>query len=124
MKVKHDNNEQSSEPLTVLNKWKTDFSNLLNNKDTQNFDNIFLYQALHEKIALENNMSNENLTLNSELEYWEIERVVNKLNNKKATGIDNIPNEVLKNKNLVTLLWKYFSHCFNTGSHRSGQKVL
>ncbi len=46
---------------------------------------------------------------------YEISRVVNGLKNRKATGIDKIPNEVLKNDTIKECLQQFFQYYFDTG---------
>ena len=45
----------------------------------------------------------------------EVRRVINRAKNKKAFGIDGIPNEVLKNETMVALLTKLFQFSFENG---------
>ena len=40
---------------------------------------------------------------------------IDRLKNRKAVGIDSIPNEVLKNDHVKTVLYKFFQGCFDTG---------
>jgi len=75
---------------------------------------------LHNKLVkdqLENEMNNNdfdsNLTLNKNISYDEIEKQIFKLKNKKAAGIDGIPNEILKHKDVMLVLYKLFDFCFN-----------
>ncbi len=42
----------------------------------------------------------------------EIQIFVSKLKNQKATGIDRIPNEVLKQEDIMGILYKLFSKFF------------
>ncbi len=63
-------------------------------------------------------MSNENYVhntaLNEPISYDEIEKVVLKLKAKKACGIDKIPNEVIKCKEIRLTLFSLFNACFRT----------
>ena len=88
---------------------------LYNDRLTQEFDNNFLEQAIEQKNFMEQNMTNVNEILNRPIEYGEVEKVVLKLKKKKATGIDNIPNEILMNENVICVLWKYITACFESG---------
>ena len=51
--------------------------------------------------------------------YDEVEKVIKKLQKKKSVGWDNIPNEMIKNKSLTTLLLNFFQKCFDRGLVRS-----
>ena len=45
-----------------------------------------------------------NMYLNDELSYDEVEKAVRTLQNGKSPGLDNIPNEILKNKEVIMCL--------------------
>ena len=62
----------------------------------------------------------ENIYLNKAISYDEIERVVKNLKLRKAVGIDKIPNEILKYKNIMIFMYRIFSYCFNHCVHKSG----
>lgn len=116
MKVEIDG-DIHSDTNTVLNKWKQDFSNLLNCPDsTNNFDNEFYSNILNHKNQLEDEMNNENYIcnefINEPIRIDEVYNVVTKLKNKKSVGIDQIPNEVLKNGNMLSSLHKLLYICF------------
>ena len=89
---------------TVLDKWKCDFQSLLNNPDDNVHNTVeyngFTHNILHQKSVREEEMEHndyeENPELNRPLSFDEIEKMVMKLKNDKAAGIDSIPNEVLK----------------------------
>ena len=59
-----------------------------------------------------NTENDSNIFLNDRISYDEVEKVISKLKNDKACGIDNISNEVLKNKDINMCLWSLFSKCF------------
>ena len=54
-----------------------------------------------------------NSDLNTDIQYLEVDKVVQNLKNNKATGIDSIPNEILKNNNVIHALTRYFNLCFS-----------
>ena len=56
-----------------------------------------------------------NIYLNDQLSYAEVEKAVRKLQNGKSPGLDNIPNEILKNKEVIMCLWYLYRKCFLTG---------
>ena len=53
--------------------------------------------------------------LNQNIHIDEIQKVVLHLKEKKAPGIDEIYNEVLKNEPIIKLLQVLFQFCFDTG---------
>jgi hypothetical protein len=74
---------------------------------------------LQRKITREAEMDREdyieNPELNKSISFDEVERMVNKLKRNKSCGIDSIPNEVLKNHDVMALLYYMFDKCFNYG---------
>ncbi len=56
-----------------------------------------------------------NNILNSPLEMEEVRKIVDKAKSRKAAGIDNIPNEVLKNQPVIKCLHALFQMCFDHG---------
>ena len=63
---------------------------------------MFYVQCEQNKMELEDNMSptEHDDVLNTDITQAEVESIISKLKNKKASGIDSIPNEVLKYSNL------------------------
>ena len=106
---------------TVLNTWRDEFSGLYNRPVDQNvdFDNEFYADAMNYKNRCEYNMSQpdyiSNDFLNGNISLEEVEKVLNRLKNNKACGFDCIPNEVLKNKDVKTVLHKLFDLYFKYG---------
>jgi len=88
--------------LTVLNRWKTDFCNLFNSDNTNKCDFMDTRDLVDD--SLDQNIS--------------ILKVVKAVQNAKlgkASGVDCIPAEVLKNDSSVLLLHSLFNVCFLTG---------
>ena len=109
LKVKIGDRE-STELQEVKQKWHDDFNGLLNPKPgNENFDDEFLQSIVEEKLCLEHlNSENENEELNKEITTQELKNVIDNLKLKKACGIDSIPYEILKHKNMH----RYLLHCF------------
>ena len=110
----------TSDPDIVCEKWSTDFSSLYNQRDTEaQFDNQFYDEILKHKRLLEENMLDplyeENTSLNHTINRNEVEHAVFRAKNGKASGIDKIPYEVLKNQSIVDTLHSLFNLCFDTG---------
>ncbi len=102
----------------VLNKWKNDYSALFNvNNDV--YDDQFKTEVLDTKSHLERGMLDPlytpNITLNRPIEIDEVRKAVGQAKNGKAMGMDNVPNEVLKNENVIKALHAFFQLCFDSG---------
>ena len=61
--------------------------------------------------------------LNAPIELYEIENVVSKLKIKKAVGIDKIPNEILKNPNMLKHRHKLLQEVLDKGIVPSQWKI-
>ncbi len=64
---------------------------------------------------MENPLYEENPELNGPISFDEIEKIINKLKINKSSGIGQIPNEVLKNHDVILLLHNLFTKCFEFG---------
>ena len=97
----------------VLHTWCHDFSELYNESSTDNGNDS---DIVHDINRLENEMMSEyfenNEYLNRDISYDEVERVVNRLKANKAPGVDKLPNEVLKNNDMILVLWNLINKCF------------
>ena len=108
------------DPNEVTEAWGNAFSNLLNQtQNDEEYDQVFFDSIINEKVRLENEMNGRdyqcNAMLNDYISFDEIEAVSLKLKNKKSTGIDLIPNEVIKCKSVQIVLYKLFKTCFEKG---------
>ncbi len=101
---------------TVLKTWENEYKNLLNSNDGI-FDDDFLADIQSTKAHLEQNMQDplytQNTDLNKTIDLDEVRKVVNKSKLGKACGTDELPNEVLKNENMVKCLHALFQMCFD-----------
>ena len=101
----------------MLEKWKTDYSNLLNSESTENFDQEHyktVLRQLHKHPVINNRQINVD-SLNTDITYQEIYDSVYSAKLRKAAGFDGIPSEVLRYDICVELLYKIISHCFKNG---------
>ena len=57
----------------------------------------------------------ENSNLNSNFSIFEVHHAVMKCKNGKSAGVDQIPYEVLKNDQVISLLTALFQLCFDSG---------
>ena len=98
----------------VFEKWKNDFSMLYNTEPLPgSFDDDFYNWARTEKLKLEQ-ASAQNQHLNRDISEAEVRKALNKAKAGKAVGIDNIPNEVMKNSSTILLLKTLFSSIFKS----------
>ena len=90
---------------------------LYNNPNDVRFHKNFYDKVLEQKSVLENSSYSRyeipNDPLNKDLTLDELENVKAKLKTKKSVGWDKIPNEVIKNKSITSLLLKFFQKCFD-----------
>ena len=112
------NGNITSDVDTVLQTWKNDFASLYNKPDSTKVNESY-QNLLQLKTELENNMEQDdfipNSFINEDISEYELDRIVSKLKNKKAMGIDGIPNEIMKCSDVRRLLIVYFNKCFNLG---------
>ncbi|CAC5409626.1 unnamed protein product [Mytilus coruscus] len=100
-----DNGIVQTDKAAVLDRWKNDFKTLFSSDNTAklptNIDNVNTERDVSE--------------LNAPITRDEVLQAVISAKNRKATGIDDIPTEVLKNEVSVDLLYEIISGCFHMG---------
>ena len=96
-----------------MNKWQEDFSNLYSIPDNVEYDDVFKQQKVYEKSFLEKDSHIINDFSNKPISFQDVEQIINSLKLNKACGFDGIPNEVVKNKDVVLFLWKLFNILFH-----------
>jgi hypothetical protein len=57
-----------------------------------------------------------NMLLNFPISFQEVQYMVKRLKRNKATGIDNIPYEMLMNNDVIKVLFNMYSKCFSNGT--------
>ncbi len=119
MKVYDVNGNITADIAKVLNGWKLGFEGLLNRSGEVVFENDFhKKKCINDKVNIERDMENEYFISNPQLNFLismdEIKSFVDKLQVNKATGIDNIPNFVLKNPDVMHILHPLFSKLFES----------
>ena len=116
--VYDDNGQVQHNKDSVLNKWKTDFSNLLND-NAGIYDDRFKAEVLSNKSHMERGMLDplyvSDIDLNRPIEIDEVRKAVGRTKNGKAMGTDSIPNEVLQNDSVIRALHAFFQLCFDSG---------
>lgn len=100
----------------VMDKWKTDYEKLYNGGDNTNeFDSQQNMFPEINYVIRTNNHDLDMTILNEPISVQEIELVITRAKVRKASGIDDIPREVLKNATCVNLLHTICSYCFEHG---------
>jgi hypothetical protein len=110
--------ELTSDPNVVREKWSSEFKNLLNQQHDESFDSDFKLDIVNQKHHMERNMLDPlydaNSELNAQIDIAEIDKVVQKAKNGKSPGVDELPYNVLKSKNVIKALHKMFLLYFDT----------
>ena len=106
------NGKRHSNSNIVLEKWASDFEQLLNEKKDHSNENEQYQEIVRELKQKEQNSIGNNGFLNHEISLDEVRYHVYRCKNNKSPGIDNIPYEVLKCDEVILLLFKLFGFCF------------
>ena len=107
MEVVLEDGSISTKHLDILNKWKNDFSSLLNGGITDADSNIVLQPtSVNEQT---------DPCFNEHISFFEVKKAIFNAKKGKACGFDNIPSEVLQNDMSVSFLHILFNICFDTG---------
>ncbi len=96
----------------VLKKWKSDFEKLYSQVpgDTE-FDDVF-YRQLRDDTGFVNNVPTKD-GLNHDISASEVKKSVSQAKNNKSVGLDNLPNEILKNDTSINILTLLFNKIFD-----------
>ena len=106
-----------TDPELVLNKWKEAFESLYNIDSGTNNEDFLSGKMERLNELMKANMEqfpDDTIHLNRPLELSEIKKAIDKSKLKKAVGVDRISNELLKNTEVINLLYKLLSSCFLT----------
>ena len=117
MEVVDSDGNLSSNTETVISRWKNDFEQLFAESTNPNYDDRHLEnikRAMDENIipSVDTDIS----MLNQPITRTEVERSIYRAKLKRATGLDGIPAEVLRNPVCIDLLYKIISFCFENGT--------
>jgi hypothetical protein len=124
MEVILDDGTKTSDREEVLNKWKCDYENLYKITENNTYDERFLqrakdhlaqYDAEIKTIDTERTNYNDSNILNSPITHDEVTKSIFRAKLCKASGIDEIPAEVLKNQGVIDYLTGLFQQCFKSG---------
>ena len=104
-----------TERKLVLDRWRSDYSKLFSHStEDEGFDDEFLNFCRIEMRNLEH-ICESFPHLSDDISENEVNKCVSKAKNKKAVGIDNLPNEIFKNKKSNRLLKDLFNKMFGCG---------
>ena len=95
----------------VLHKWQNDFSSLFSNTG-EDTDCSLGNPSSH---ATNNASYQQQMSYNQHISIFEVKKAIYAAKRGKASGIDNIPMEVLKNDTAVSFLDVLFNVCFENG---------
>ena len=96
----------SSDTAVILEVWRKNFHDLFNPKAESSNDYLRTDQSVND--------THDN-QLNAVINRDEIKTALCRLHDKKAEGIDEIPAEILKSQNLISVLEALFNQCFILG---------
>ncbi len=96
----------------MLNRWRSNYSNLLNSAAQLNAGHSDSNVADHEQCQ-QHGLIDTGITL--PITHREVQLALNRDKNGEAYGCDGIPVEVLRNDTAVNFLLKHFQKCFDAG---------
>ena len=95
----------------ILEKWRYDFKKIFNERNSEDYDQVFYDEICDitnqlESIAINNDglLWEPTRQLNQPITLREIQEVISRLKPGKATGCDNLPNEILHQPQLLNFL--------------------
>jgi hypothetical protein len=103
MEVKINDGSICNDKKVVLDKWKNDFSNMLNKNYSNNIDINSNSESIHHEY------------LDSEITTNEVYNVLKCSKNRKSPGVDDIQVELYKNPSALNALTCIFNICYNSG---------
>ena len=103
----------STEKATVLRIWKQKFEELYSNNEISPASEVFKNDLLNNPRNLV--LPRSSYEINKPLTYKEVQEAIRHSKNKKACGIDNITNELLKCDESIEIMFLLFTKCFNSG---------
>ena len=106
MEVVSEGGQIENDTDAVLERWKSDFSALYNRPRSQSLDN---------NIDLNQRQNYVETGINEYISIFEVKKAVNEAKRNKASGLDGIPVDVLKNDSAISFLHILFNVCFEKG---------
>lgn len=101
----------------VMAHWTREFRSLYGDAPVGEFDEDFYLFRVSDLTKMEEDTSavNTALEINGDITLQEVTRAVKSLKDRKAAGMDKIPNEALKNDTCVMVMTRLFQTCFENG---------
>ena len=110
--VNTDDGSISMDPKLILGKWKQDFEQMYNLQATCNNEiDLQMFDNFNHDYAYSADASD----FCCPITLGEVHKAVFRLKSNNASGVDEIPGEVLKNTKVVAFLHSLFNICFETG---------
>ena len=107
MEILLDDGSLTNDADAVMDKWKTSFCDLLNPNHISNENEQTILSA--------NTDCNDDLAFNRLFTEEEVIKAVKEMKLNKASGIDEIPADIWKNKRLTKAICLLFNKCFDIG---------
>ena len=103
----------NTDPKSVLQKWKHDFEKMYNMQASCSNDQD---SNLHGLGNIHENQSHSDASdFCGPITLGEVRQAVLRLKANKASGVDEVPGEVLKNAKVIAFLHQFFNICFESG---------
>ena len=117
MEVKLEDGSISCDRDIVMCRWETTFSNLLNPSPPDGDLISPKVAEVTEYLAQDSGVDTPDRApeLNATISLFEVAQAVGTAHLGKATGVDNIPSEVVRNPTMVSTLHDIFNYCFKNG---------
>ena len=106
MEVLDENDQVKSQTSEILNEWRTDYEQIFNDNNCEAYDEEHLEEIADLVQNPDNNMFQKAdcTSLNSPITLEEVRSSVYHATLRKATGLDNIPSDILRNEHCIELL--------------------
>lgn len=103
----------------VLQKWQLEFETLYNPSANVLHSSTAFYTHICRELELLQNNESRFPNLNENISLGEVKKSLRAAKKNKAIGIDNIPNEIIKNEKSAILLQMLFNKLFISGTQPS-----
>ena len=100
---------------TILHKWTTEYENLYNLVDSEDVYNDEFFNQCKSFVDNAGDTDENSNNISDDINNLEVQTALIKAKIRKAIGIDNLPNEILKNPNTVDLLLVLFRRIYDLG---------
>ena len=114
IEIMHDNGTIDTRPEEVLSEWRCAYEKMLNPSSGDNNHTSETLQQAKSFLETDPGQDAQDVTpsLNQPISLWEVAYAKGTAHKRKATGVDCIPAEVLKNPTMVCALHSLYQMCF------------